>query len=436
MYKIKCLGCGKKFPKDKYLIRCPNGCDALLRTEYKNKKLMIDENLPGLWKYINWLPVDSVNESTLQYSSNFFIRSGGKFAEHLGLKNLIICYNIYNSNKEYTMRTGTFKDIEAELSFQRIVNSSDAGKTLVVSSDGNIATAFNYYSKVLKYPVLLVITEEARQNRVWSHWDTNPYLYLITLGGDSDYSDAINFSGLIGEYDDFIMEGGTRNVARRDGIGTILLHTTMKLGHMPDHYFQALGSGPGAIATYEAALRLKRDGRFGSKPPKIHASQNYPFVPMYSAWKKDTKVIEEQFQSTEAKELIKQVYAHVLTNRYPQYSIEGGVCDVLRETDGEFYSITNEEARKAHKLFKKLETVDLAPPAAVTVASLIKAVKDEKVFDEDYILLNITGGEAIENRFKTNRIKPSLQINKKYDLNKVRSGVLKWKSNLSIKKYT
>ena len=64
-----------------------------------------------------------------------------------------------------------------------------------------------------------------------------------------------------------IEEGGAKNVARRDGMGTVMLDAAVTIGRMPDYYFQAIGSGTGGIAAWEAALRLRDDGRFGTRLP-------------------------------------------------------------------------------------------------------------------------------------------------------------------------
>jgi len=58
----------------------------------------------------------------------------------------------------------------------------------------------------------------------------------------NDYTDAINLAGRIAKLPG-IVEGGARNVARRDGMGTLMLDAAVTLGKMPDHYFQAVGSG-------------------------------------------------------------------------------------------------------------------------------------------------------------------------------------------------
>ena len=402
-FRLRCLQCGKIHPENKYICRCENGCNSLLRTEYQNKKLEINNKYKNLWKYINWLPVKKVHENLLKKTSSFRTYKSKKLSKHLGLKNLIISLNTYSN-----MKTGSFKDIEAEVSFQRVLDTKDSGKPFVLSSDGNNAIAFNYYSNILKYPIILFVTEDALNRRIWSFTKNNPYLTLFSTEGD--YSDAIELSNRFGRVKGVLSEGGGHNVARRDGVATIMLDVTLLLGHIPDHYFQALGSGPGAIAAYEASLRLIADGRYGKKPPKIHGSQNYPFIPMYDAWKEKSKTINEKYQRESAKKIIDRTYAHVLTNRFPLYSHKGGVYDILKATDGEFYSITNDDIRKAQILFKKFEGCSIVPEAGVTVSSLIKAIKNEHINKNDSILLNITGGGREEISKKRYKIEHSLNL--------------------------
>ena len=228
----------------------------------------------------------------------------------------------------------------------------------------------------------------------------------MSLTKGCDYYNAIELAKKLGKDDNFVVEGGARNVARRDGVGTIIIDATQMLGHLPDHYFQALGSGPGAIAAYEASLRLQSDGRFGKNLPKIHGAQNAPFVPMYDAWHAKSRYINKKYQCENAKDIIRQVYAHVLTNRYPAYELKGGVFDALTATQGEFYSVTNEEAQRAQRLFNRFEGCSIVPAAGVTVASLIQAVENEIVNPNDAILLNITGGGRQEMKAEKFKIEP------------------------------
>jgi len=418
-YHIKCIECGKTYSEDQYVTKCVNGCDSVLRTEYENKQLEVIEKNQGILKYINWLPFKNISRHLSENCSSFSMCESRKLADFIGLKHLLICRNTFRQNSNESMRTGTFKDIEAEMSFQRIIETKEYGKPFVLSSDGNVATSFIYYSNIFQYPIVLSVTEDARLNRIWSFRNSNPYVTLISMQGRCDYYNSIALANELGKNNKFVSEGGALNVARRDGIGTIMLDAARFLGHLPDHYFQSLGSGPGAIAVYEASLRLKEDGRFGKTLPKIHSSQNYPFVPMYEACQRRSRVIDSKYQDENAIELTKQVYAHVLTNRFPAYSIKGGVFDAMKETSGEFYSITNEEAVEAQKLFKKLEGYDIEPPVGITVASLIKSIESGTVNKDDHILLNIAGGGRGNMKREKFILDPEITVNKNYNFDEI-----------------
>jgi cysteate synthase len=381
-----------------------------LRTVYDETSFVVDESYSGIWRFHHWLPIQKIDPRLIDTGSCFQTYQSTKLAEHLGLQNLIICLNAYPQ-----CQTGSFKDLEAQVTFQRIMDTFDSGKPLVMSSDGNNAISFVHYSNILRYPIFLFATEDARVKRIWSFSKSNSYTRLFPIFGD--YYDAINLANQFSRVEGYLSEGGYRNVGRRDSVGTMILDATRLLGQMPDHYFQALGSGPGAIAAYEASERLMNDGRFGKKPPKIHGSQNAPYTPMYDAWMNQSRTIDERFQKESAKQMIDQTIAHVLTNRYPAYSLTGGVYDILTETNGEMYSVTNEEIIKAQGLFERLEGISIVPEAGVTIASLQQAIHKETVHPQDTILVNITGGGRKEIRRERIPIEPYRFLPKRFQIN-------------------
>jgi cysteate synthase len=388
-YVIKCLECGTVFPSDEYILKCPNDCNSLLRTEYTNKRIL-KKNLPGMWKYIDWLPVQDVDKKLLMQAGSVTYKSE-KLAKKLKLNNLIISFNGYWPEKGAQQITCSFKDLEAQTVLQRITETKANGKTLVVATDGNTGKSFIHFSNILDYPLLVLAKEKRRKEKLWAVNLPKESTKVISLAEGNDYYDVISLADKISQQPGFVPEGGTRNIARRDGMGTIMLDATFLEGRIPDHYFQALGSGPGAIAAYEASLRLLGDGRFGDTLPKVHGCQNYPFVPMYDAWRKKSRKIDPKYQQKSAKKLIDQALCTALANRYPAYSIKGGMYDVLSDTNGEFYSVRNEELLNACRLFEKTEGIDIEEPAGVALAGLIQAIKQKKVKKDDCILINISG---------------------------------------------
>lgn len=138
-------------------------------------------------------------------------------------------------------------------------------------------------------------------------------------------------------------------------------------------------------------MRLKEDGRFGDKTMKLMVSQNAPFVPMYNAWREDSREMLP-YDEDRARRDVEIIDAKVLSNRKPPYGIAGGLYDALKATDGEILVATNAQARKAKELFQELEGIDIYSAAGVATATLIKAVADGKIAKDACVMLNITGG--------------------------------------------
>jgi len=389
-YIVKCLQCGKEIDPKNFISNCPNGCNALLRTEYEKERIDV-KKLPGIWKYVDWLPVKKVHKNLLINSAPITYKSK-HLAKKLNLSNLLISFNGYWPERNANELTCSFKDLEAQTVLQRKGETDAKDKTLVIATDGNTGKAFLNYASLIDYPVAVFAREKRRQDKLWSIKKPDSNLKIVTLSEKNDYYDVICLANRVAKHKDFIAEGGARNIARRDGMSTIMLDASFFNGMMPDHYFQALGSGPGAIAAFEAALRLLEDGRFGDKLPSIHGCQNYPFDPMYDAWKRKSRKIDKKYQMETAKKLIKKVTCTALANRHPAYSMKGGIFDVLKKSKGDFHSVTNDKILQGCKLFEKTEGIDIEGPAGVAVAGLIQAVENKEIDPDEVVLLNITGG--------------------------------------------
>jgi len=379
-YLLRCPGCGRSFP-DHYTLDCPSGCDTLLRTVYRERRLTL-RSLPGVFRYKEWLPVEGhlrVDAGPVSYESE-------RLARELGLSNLIITFSGYWPERGAGMETCSFKELEAQPTALRL-REKGAGGVIQVSSAGNTGRAFCQVSGLTGTPV----SPETWQNAPGRLWTTVPAENVCLITVDGDYSDSIAFGREVCSLPGIVPEGGAKNVARRDGMGTVVLDGALAAGRLPDYYFQAVGSGTGGIAAWEAAERLVADGRFGSRLTELHLSQNLPFVPMVRAWEAGRRtIVAEDMPDAEAS--IARVYADVLTNRHPPWGIRGGVRDALLASGGRMYAVGNEDARSAGRLFAETEEIDLDPAAAVAVASLARAVEEDLIDPKKHILLNVTGG--------------------------------------------
>jgi len=384
-YYLKCTECGAEYDDDRFRLKCDgNHSPALLRSVYWKNGFSIHHDKPGMFKFSDFLPV----ERTLDVSGAPVTYRSEALAEYLGLQNLYIIFNGYWPEKNAYMYTASFKELEAPSVLARIPEDHDG--TIVVASAGNTGRAFAHICSQNDVSLFLVVPEE-NAGEIWSTAPYKPCIKLILAAGDSDYFDAITLANRIVEIDGFFPEGGAANIARRDGMGTTVLDAACTIGRIPDHYFQAVGSGTGGIAAWESSIRLKKTGLFGENRMRLHLSQNAPFTPMSDAYKnrqKNLPVINEK----EAKDQIRQIRAKVLSNRKPPYSITGGVWDVLEESSGCMYSVTNLEIDEATRMFERLEGVDIHPAGAIALGSLIQAVRGGIIDKDDIIALNITGG--------------------------------------------
>ena len=378
-----------------YILRCPDGeiveesihtlaCrfghKGLLRTEYRAKCLMPRE-FAGIYKFYDWLPVRSVLNTR---SAPIAFQSEGLFRE-LGLKNLWIGFTGYYPERGAYTASCSFKEMEALPTYSRVTDFG--GGTVLLASAGNTARAFAQVAGETGCKCLIVVPKRSADRLKVTKNAGNTRLFTV----NGDYTDAIEMSERIAALGGFILEGGARNVARRDGMGTVLLEGVLTMGRLPDHYFQAVGSGTGAISAWEASKRLLEDGRFGSKLPTLNLSQNLPFVPMQRAWDAGRRDITKEDLGDSAYDS-GLIYADVLANRRPPYGIPGGLFDAMSACGGRFFGISETEARSAGKLWSSVELVSLDPAANVALASLIRAVEEDMISDEDITFLNITGG--------------------------------------------
>lgn len=384
-YTLQCVATGREFEDTGWVLddkECKS--PSLVRAIYDKKQIEVRDNSYGIYKFADWLPISRMLEGS---SAPVTYRSKG-LAEALGLKNLYITFNGYNPTIGAKMSTCSFKETEAYSVCGRIDPNNK--KILVVASAGNTARAFAKVCSDNNIPLLLSVPAD-NLSALWFDKPLNPCVKLISCENGGDYFDAIHLSNLALKSKKFYAEGGAKNIARRDGMATTMLSATTTIGQIPDYYFQAVGSGTGAIAAWEANMRLIEDGRFGTTKTKLMVSQNAPFVPMYDAWRVDSRQMLP-YDDNKARRDAEIINAKVLSNRKPPYGIIGGLYDALKDTDGEIFAITNAAAKKAAELFEQTEGCDIYSAAAVATASLIKAVAEGKVDKEKIVVLNITGG--------------------------------------------
>ncbi len=385
-YKLMNVADGRIFDDKGWILDDPEGkAPSLVRAVFEQKQLHVGDDSLGLYKFADWMPIQRLLENPscpITYKSE-------KLAKKLGLNSLYITFSGWWPERGARMTTCSFKETEAYSVCARL-GEGQKGQVLVVASAGNTARAFAKVCSDNGIPLLLCVPQD-NIKALWFDKPLNPCVKLFTTASGSDYFDAIQLSNFVCELPGFLAEGGAKNIARRDGMSTTMMSAVTTIGRIPDFYFQAVGSGTGAIAAWEANLRFLEDGRFGQNKARLFVSQNKPFVPMYDAWRQDSRALLP-YDADQARRDAAEICAPVLSNRKPPYSLAGGLYDALKDTDGDILAVSNEEAQAAKALFLETEGRDIYSAAGVALASLVQAINNNKVKPDDVIMLNITGG--------------------------------------------
>ena len=379
---------GREFEDSGWTLADPESeSPSLVRAVYENKLFTPREDLDGIYRYAGWMPVKRILKNS---SAPVTYKSKG-LASFLGLENLYITFSGWNPKIGAKMRTCSFKETEAYSILARM--EAYERRILVVQSAGNTARAFAQVCSDNRIPVVICVPQDNLHD-LWFRKPLRKCVKLVAVPHGCDYYDAISLGEKLSTDPGFLLEGGAKNIARRDGMGTTILSCVEQMGRIPDAYFQAVGSGTGAIAAWENACRLADDGRFGPNKMRVYVAQNAPFTLMYDAWKAGTRELP-QMTPEEGRGKSERILATVLSNRKPPYSIAGGLYDVLRESNGDFSLATNNDIFYWLLQFRNKEGYELLPAACVAVAALAQAVSDGKVKKDDYIMLNCTGGGTL-----------------------------------------
>lgn len=384
-YNLMNVSDGRVFEDNGWSLADPQSSNAsLIRAQYG--KFQPREDLDGLYRYACWLPIKRLLKGSC---APVTYKSEG-LARLLGLQNLYITFSGWNPRIGAKMRTCSFKETEAYAVLARMDDSEK--RILVVQSAGNTARAFAQVCSDNRIPVVICVPQDCLRD-LWFTQPLDSCVKLVAVPHGCDYYDAIALGEKLAKDSRFFLEGGAKNVARRDGMGTTVLSCVEKMGRIPDAYFQAVGSGTGAIAAWENACRLEQDGNWGKNKMKVFVAQNTPFTIMYDSWKAGSRQLLEL---EDARHKVDVILAKVLSNRKPPYGLAGGLFDTLLQSHGDCFLADNNDIIYWMMQFRNLEGYDLLPAACVAVSALAQAVKSGAVKRDEYIMLNCTGGGLIE----------------------------------------
>ena len=398
-YKLRCLDTGDLI-EDAYTLKYTD--NALLQAKFNGP--MEVKQLDGVWKYLDWIPTSTSNE----YVAGTTTYKAEAIGKSLGMSNLWVTFHGYWPEKGGLCPTGSFKDMEAVPTIQRLHDHGCKG--LICASAGNTARGFTHFCGLANMPLIVVVGKD-HGHRIWTKVGHPTDSVKVVVVEDGDYYDAKTVAKAIAKkLTGWQMEGSVHNVARRDGIGSLILDAAFTIGAMPEHYFQGIGGGPGPIGVHEMAERLIESGQFEGPAPRQHLSQNIEHSPIHNAWQaKRDHLIPEDYPPHDV-----EVYSDYLMNKGPAYGQVGGVHDILKASNGQTYVVERDDAIAAKTQFESVEGIDIMTPGAVAMASLQQALASGEVNPDACTVLNISGGgvERLKQDYATETVEPWLRVTK------------------------
>ena len=168
-YTLCCTLCEAKYEPDPFRLSCDQDHGpALLRAIYDKKKIEVKEELPGIFRFLDRLPV----ERLLNAEGKPITYESETLACHLGLSNLFISFNGYWPERDARMITCSFKELEAMSVLARVPEGHE--RSIVVASAGNTGRAFSHICSRNRIPLCLVIPEN-NLSAIWHPEFHRPY---------------------------------------------------------------------------------------------------------------------------------------------------------------------------------------------------------------------------------------------------------------------
>lgn len=372
---LVCLSCGRYCSKKEFKLTCPD-CDSPLEVRY---------DLDGMGRYLKrgwprsngatllkqWqklLPVsrdELINWCSLGEVQTPLIPAN-KTGGDVGLDDLRLKVEIGP--------TLSLKDRGSSLCSLKAVEMGF--EAMCVASSGNNASSVAAYAARAGLPAIVFVQRDAAQAK---------FAKMLAYGAqvvrvDGDLSTAGRLCKQMQENRPW-MESGGPNPYRITAKRLVAYEIFAQMGfEVPDAVVFPCGGCAGLIAAYAGFKELKAMGLIAGMP-KLIGVQLTACDPVTRAF---------ELGSSEVTPVVKQLtISDALTNGNPYWGAQA--IAAVRETDGLFISVSDEEMEKMRLKLGTAEGLFLEHAGAVSVAGLYKALSENRIQGLDRVVCTVTG---------------------------------------------
>ncbi|PKM93055.1 MAG: threonine synthase [Elusimicrobia bacterium HGW-Elusimicrobia-4] len=384
---LKCIVCGKEFSeKDvKYVcLSCGGNLDVVynyaeIKKKFTRSTLTTDENL-SIWRYLPILPL----ESDFSCQLNFFPKLHIGWTPLYRAENLSRKYNFPNLYLKDDGRnpSASFKDRASSVV---VVKGQELGvKTFTTASTGNAGCALACMCANLQLPCVIFVPKTAPKAKI---------AQLLLFGAKviavhGTYDDAFDLSLKASDEFGWYCRSTGYNPYTREGKKTAAYEICEQLKwKVPDKVFVSVGDGNIISGTWKGFKDFYALG-FIDKLPQLIAVQSEKSNAISQAYK---NVVAGLVPAKKIK--IQSVKATTIADSISVDMPRDGVAAVkaVIESKGFAIEVSDDEILNAIKEIAENEGVFSEPAASTSFAGFKKALKENKIKENETVICLITG---------------------------------------------
>jgi threonine synthase len=399
---LRCLICGAEYAPDEVQYVCPkHGHEGILDVQYDYRRIGEAFSRQGLaqnrdysiWRYKPLLPVAPDSPVPPLRVGWTPLYPAPRLAESLGLKHLWV--------KDDTRQpTASFKDRASAIA---VVKAREVGAQIITTaSTGNAAAALSGLCASVGQPNVIFVPATAPEAKIAQLLVFGSTVLLVEGTYDDAFELCLEAAQAYGWYN----RNTGYNPYMTEGKKTVSYEICEQLGwQAPDVIFVPVGDGCIIGGVHKGLKDLLALGWI-DRMPRLIGVQAAGSAALYDAWRRGLDPM--QMTPIEARTVADSIAAGLPRDRIK-------ALRAVRETDGAFVSVTDEEILQAIPALARGCGVFAEPAGAAAYAGLLKAVEADLVTPDERIVVLATGsglkdvGAAMQSVGQPQRIEPRLE---------------------------
>jgi threonine synthase len=371
---LYCSSCGKKHEARKLMNLCDCGKPLMVAYDLERAASSLTrESLAGraptLWRYSEVLPVeDEKNRLTLGEGYTPLIKSE-RLGAQLGMSNLYIKDESLNPTASFKAR-----GMAVAISMAKELGA----KKLAVPSAGNAAGALAAYAAKAGLEAFIFMPQDTPKANIIECRQTGAHVTLI----DGLITDCGRIVAERKEAEGWFDVSTLKEPYRVEGKKTMGYELAEQMNwELPDVILYPTGGGTGLIGMWKAFDEMERMGWISSLRPRMVSVQAEGCAPIVRAFA----------AGADAGADIPDAHTIAAGLRVPRAIGDFIMLDILRKSEGNAISVTDDELIAAVKEIGSSEGIFAAPEGAACLPALKKLISGGEVRRDERVVLFNTG---------------------------------------------